>query len=114
MNPCIYIIDDETSICVSLQFALKAHYRIKTFESAAPALASIEAEGADIILLDLRLGGENGLEVLRRIKQLDPHIEVIMMTAFGSIGTSVEAMKEGAFSYLTKPINMEELKAHGN
>lgn len=111
MNPCIYIIDDETSICVSLQFALKAHYRIKTFESAAPALASIEAEGADIVLLDLRLGGENGLEVLRRIKQLDPHIEVIMMTAFGSIGTSVEAMKEGAFSYLTKPINMEELKA---
>lgn len=111
MNPSIYIIDDEPSICVSLQFALKEHYRIKTFGSSQPALASIEAEGADIVLLDLRLGGENGLEVLKRIKRLDPHIEVIMMTAFGSIGTSVEAMKEGAFSYLTKPINMDELKA---
>lgn len=111
MNPCIYIIDDEPSICVSLQFALKGQYRIKTFTSSPPALASLEAEGTDIVLLDLRLGGENGLEVLKRIKQIDSHVEVIMMTAFGSIGTSVEAMKEGAFSYLTKPINMEEMKA---
>lgn len=110
MNQCVYIIDDEPSICVSLQLALKNLYRIKTFNSSLPALASLESEGADIVLLDLRLGEESGLDVLRRIKQIAPHVEVIIMTAFGSIDTSVNAMKNGAFTYLTKPINIEELK----
>lgn len=111
MKPSICIIDDEPSICVSLQFALKGQYAVKTFNSSLPALSSIEEEGTDIVLLDLRLGSESGLEILKRIKRINAHIEVIMMTAFGSIGSSVEAMKEGAFSYLTKPINLEELKA---
>ena len=110
MNRTVYIIDDEPSICVSLQLALKNLYRVKTFTSSLPALANMEAEGADIVLLDLRLGEENGLEVLERIKRIDPNTEVIMMTAFGSIGTSVNAMQKGAFTYLTKPINIEELK----
>lgn len=110
MNRTVYIIDDEPSICVSLQLALKKLYRVKTFTSSLPALASMEAEGADIVLLDLRLGDEDGLEVLERIKKIDPNTEVIMMTAFGSIDTSVNAMRRGAFTYLTKPINIEELK----
>ena len=110
MNRTVYIIDDEPSICVSLQLALKNLYRVKTFTSSLPALASMEAEGADIVLLDLRLGEENGLEVLERIKRIDPNTEVIMMTAFGSIDTSVNAMQKGAFTYLTKPINIEELR----
>lgn len=110
MNRTVYIIDDESSICVSLQLALKNLYRVKTFTSSLPALANMEAEGADIVLLDLRLGEENGLEVLERIKRIDPNTEVIMMTAFGSIDTSVNAMQKGAFTYLTKPINIEELK----
>ena len=110
MNRTVYIIDDEPSICVSLQLALKNLYRVKAFTSSLPALASMEAEGADIVLLDLRLGEENGLEVLERIKRIDPNTEVIMMTAFGSIDTSVNAMQKGAFTYLTKPINIEELK----
>lgn len=110
MNPCVFVIDDEPSICVSLELALKSQYRVKTFHSAVPALEQMEREGADIVLLDLRIGEENGLEVLGEIKKIDPHIEVIMMTAYGSIGTSVEAMKSGAFTYLTKPIDIEELK----
>ena len=110
MNRTVYIIDDEPSICVSLQLALKNLYRVKTFTSSLPALANMEAEGADIVLLDLRLGEENGLEVLERIKRIDPNTEVIMMTAFGSIDTSVNAMQKGAFTYLTKHINIEELK----
>lgn len=110
MNRTVYIIDDEPSICVSLQLALKNLYRVKTFTSSLPALANMKAEGADIVLLDLRLGEENGLEVLERIKRIDPNTEVIMMTAFGSIDTSVNAMQKGAFTYLTKPINIEELK----
>lgn len=110
MNRTVYIIDDEPSICVSLQLALKNLYRVKTFTSSLPALANMEAGGVDIVLLDLCLGEENGLEVLERIKRIDPNTEVIMMTAFGSIDTSVNAMQKGAFTYLTKPINIEELK----
>ena len=110
MNQTIFIIDDEPSICVSLQLALKHLYRVRTFNSSLPALAALESEGADMVLLDLRLGEESGLDVLQRIKKLSPYTEVIMMTAFGSIDSSVNAMKSGAFTYLTKPINMEEMK----
>mgnify|MGYP002732481428 CR=1 FL=1 len=110
MKPCVFVVDDEPGICASLELALKSEYRVKTFGSSAPALEQMEREGADIVLLDLRIGSESGLEVLGEIKNIDPHAEVIMMTAYGSIGTSVEAMKNGAFSYLTKPIDIEELK----
>ncbi len=110
MNPCVFIIDDEPSICASLALALKNQYRVMTFDSAKKALEKIEHESVDIVLLDLRIGEENGIEALAEIKKIDPHIEVIMMTAYGTIGTSVEAMKSGAFTYLTKPIDIEELK----
>lgn len=110
MNQTIFIIDDEPSICVSLQLALKHLYRVRTFTSSLPALTALEAEGADIVLLDLRLGEESGLDVLQRIKKSSPYTEVVIMTAYGSIDSSVNAMKNGAFTYLTKPINIEELK----
>lgn len=110
MNQTVFIIDDEPSICVALQLALKHIYQVRTFNSSIPALAALEAEGADMVLLDLRLGEESGLEILQRIKKLSPHTEVIIMTAFGTIDSSVNAMKHGAFTYLTKPINIEEMK----
>lgn len=110
MNQTIFIIDDEPSICVSLQLALKHLYSVRTFTSSLPALTALEAERADIVLLDLRLGEESGLDVLQRIKKSSPYTEVIIMTAYGSIDSTVNAMKNGAFTYLTKPINIEELK----
>ena len=64
------------------------------------------------MLLDLKIGAESGLNVLKKIKEIDPNIVVIMMTAYGSIGTSVEAMKNGAFNYLTKPLDVDELMIH--
>lgn len=110
MKPRVYIIDDEPAICASLKLVLKNEYQVKTFNGSASALASMEREGADLVLLDLRLGEEDGLEVLARIKQIDANIEVIIMTAFGTIDTSVKAMQKGAFTYITKPIEIAELK----
>ena len=109
-KPKIWIIDDEQGICISLTFALKDSYDVKTFQSSAPALEQLQRESCDVVLLDLKLGEENGLDVLRAVKDADPTVSIIIMTAYASIGTSVEAMKAGAFTYLTKPLDLEELK----
>jgi len=109
MKPHVLIIDDEPSICASLSLALKNEYQVKTFNSAQPALELIEKQSFSVVLLDLKIGADNGLEVLKRIKEIDPNLVVIMMTAYGSIGSSVEAMKNGAFNYLTKPLDIDEL-----
>lgn len=82
---------------------------MRTFGSAVPALALLERESCDVVLLDLKIGSENGLDVLKQLKANDSHIAVIMMTAYGSIGSSVEAMKNGAFTYLIKPLDIDEL-----
>ena len=110
MKPIVWIIDDEQGICVSLSLALKKDYQVSTFNSAAPALERMKTENCDVVLLDLKLREEDGMEVLRQIKQEHPDVSVIMMTAFGSIGSSVEAIKAGAYTYLTKPLDLEQLK----
>lgn len=106
----ILLVDDETAICASLSFALESDYEIHTAGNAADALSLFAREDYDIVLLDLRLGTDDGLAVLRSIKQADPDAAVVIMTAYGSIQSSVAAMKQGAFYYITKPINMDELK----
>ena len=110
MKPIVWIIDDEQGICVSLSLALKKDYQVSTFNSAVPALERMKTESCDVVLLDLKLQEEDGMEVLRQIKQEHPDVSVIMMTAFGSIGSSVEAIKAGAYTYLTKPLDLEQLK----
>lgn len=110
MKPIVWIIDDEPGICVSLSLALKKEYEVSTFNSAAPALERMKKESCDVVLLDLKLQEEDGMEVLRQIKQEHPDVSVIMMTAFGSIGSSVEAVKAGAYTYLTKPLDLDQLR----
>lgn len=110
MKPNIWIIDDEPGICVALKLALEIEYQVTTFSSGAAALRRIDNENCDIILLDLKLKDEDGIEVLKKIKQKDPDITVVMMTAFGSISSSVDAVKAGAYSYLTKPLDLDQLR----
>ena len=107
----ILVVDDEPAICASLAFALDTDYEIGAAGNAAEALAQFTREDYDIVLLDLRLGADDGLAVLQSIKQHRRDAVVIIMTAYGTIQSSVAAMKHGAFYYLTKPINIEELKA---
>lgn len=109
MKRRILIIDDELSTCTLLSLALRQDYDVKYATTAVDGLAMIEHDSFDTVLLDLIIGNDNGVEVLKRIKEYDESIVVIMMTAFGSIKTSVEAMKNGAFTYLSKPLDVEEV-----
>ncbi|MDD4503206.1 MAG: sigma-54 dependent transcriptional regulator [Clostridiaceae bacterium] len=109
MKRRILIIDDELSTCTLLSLALRQDYDVKYATTAVDGLAMIEHDNFDTVLLDLIIGNDNGVEVLKRIKEYDESIVVIMMTAFGSIKTSVEAMKNGAFTYLSKPLDVEEV-----
>lgn len=110
MKPRVLIIDDEASICVSLSLALKAEYDVSTTTDPAEGLRLLAEGETDVVLLDLVIGEADGIEVLKKIKAQDPSVTVIMMTAYGSIRSSVTAIKNGAFTYLTKPLDLEELR----
>ncbi len=103
------MIDDEASICSSLEFALEDECEVVTTTNPDQGLNMLRETRFDVCLLDLRIGNVDGLSVLRQIKQISPATIVIMITAYGTIASSVTAMKEGAYSYITKPINMDEL-----
>lgn len=108
----VLIIDDDLSMCTLLSLALKDLYDVEFFTDATEGLERLKDYSFDLVLLDLMIGQTNGINVLKKIKETIPQIQVIMMTAFGSIRTSVEAMKQGSFTYLTKPLDIEELCVH--
>lgn len=112
MQSRILIIDDENSICVSLSLALQPEYEVAWETDPAKGLERLRAESFDLVLLDLVVGEYDGIEILKEIRQIDPRVAVMMMTAYGSIRSSVSAMKQGAFTYLTKPLDLEELQIY--
>lgn len=105
----LLIVDDESSICTSLSFALEDEYEIFTALDEVTAIDIITNTDISIILLDLNLGKSNGINVLKQIKTIKPDIAVLIMTAYGTIESTVEAIKSGAFYYITKPIKIDEL-----
>lgn len=112
MKPKLLIIDDEIYIGEALSYALEDRYQVFTANNSQEAVNCLEKQPIDLVLLDLRLGMEDGLEVLTRIKHHYPEVEVIIITAFGSIQSSVEAIKRGAFYYTTKPLDLHELEVY--
>ncbi len=106
----ILIVDDERLIRWSLKARLEQDGCIVTeAESGEKALSALESAPPDLVLLDFKLPDTDGLTLLKKIKQADPDILVIMMTGFSTIETAVEAMKQGAYHYLNKPVNLDEL-----
>ncbi|HTL60654.1 MAG TPA: sigma-54 dependent transcriptional regulator [Nitrospira sp.] len=106
----ILVVDDELNIREALVTLLeKKQYEVRGAASAEKAVEELEAATADLILTDLKMPGIGGMEFLRHLKQRWPEIEVLVMTAFGSIETAVESMRCGAYDYLTKPIDRERL-----
>ena len=106
----ILVVDDELNIREALVTLLeKKQYQVRGAATAEEALEELEATTADLILTDLKMPGMGGMEFLRRLKEKWPDIEVLVMTAFGSIETAVEAMRCGAYDYITKPIDRERL-----
>ncbi|MEJ9231508.1 sigma-54 dependent transcriptional regulator [Peribacillus butanolivorans] len=109
MKPHVLVIDDEPAICTALSFALEDDYQVVTTTDPDEGIRHIEQISVDIVLLDLRIGSKSGLDILQKIKHRSPNVTVIMMTAYSSIDTSIEAIKNGAYYYIEKPINIEEL-----
>jgi len=111
MAETILVVDDEESMRRFFELTLKREgYRILTAESVASGVALIEREEFDLLLSDVRLGDGTGLDILAACKRRDPDIPVLMMTAYASPETAVEAMKLGAADYLTKPFNVDEVR----
>jgi PAS domain S-box-containing protein len=106
----ILVVDDELGPRESLRMLLKPTYQIQTADSGRTALAQIPAYRPDIVILDIKMPELDGLEVLRRIKRIDPSIEVVMITAYASLETVKLALTHGAFEYLIKPFSRQDLE----
>jgi len=109
----ILIIDDEAELCQNLSEMLKEEeegYKLSIANNGEKGLAKIKEEVPDLVLLDIKMPEMDGIETLKRIRAIDKDILVIMLTAYQTVETAVKAMKLGAYDYISKPFNYEELK----
>ncbi|MDP6191005.1 MAG: response regulator, partial [Gammaproteobacteria bacterium] len=106
----ILIIDDDVAICRTLEihFGTLGH-NTSTAYSAEDSLREVEIFQPDVIILDIRMGGLSGLDILPELKQKLPQVRVIMITAFHDMNSTIEAMQKGADDYIHKPIDLDEL-----
>src|SRR5690349_19703652 len=106
----ILLIEDQEGYRATLEHALGGDHDVRAVESGQRALEIAASQPVDLVVTDLKLGGMTGLEVTRRLKRADPYLEAIVMTAYGTVETAVEAMKEGAYDYITKPFSLDEFQ----
>ncbi|MEJ2313885.1 MAG: sigma-54 dependent transcriptional regulator [Nitrospirota bacterium] len=107
----ILVVDDEKDICKALQFLLLGEgYEVKTAHSGEAALEILKKERFDVVLTDLKMEKVDGMAVLEEAKRLSPDTAVIIMTAYASVESAVEAMKKGAADYIVKPFINEEIR----
>ncbi|HET6146891.1 MAG TPA: sigma-54 dependent transcriptional regulator [Polyangia bacterium] len=110
-RPRAIIVDDVLDMAATVANELTAaRFEAEVFDNGAAALERFAQEPADLVITDLRMKSVDGLDVLSGIKRVDPTVPVIVMTAFGGIDSAVEAMRRGAFHYITKPFEMETLR----
>ncbi|MFH1386385.1 MAG: response regulator [bacterium] len=109
-NVRIIVIDDEPSVLESFKMILKIKdYEVSTFPDGPSALAGLEKDKFDIAFIDYKLPGMDGLEVLKKLKETDPSIEAIIVTAYATESSHANAITLGALEYLRKPFLMEEI-----
>ena len=110
MKPNLLIVDDEEHTREGLELALEDKFEIFLASSAEEAFNALEAEKFEVVLTDLRMSGESGMSVIDFTIRHAPEAICIMMTAYGEVDIAVEAMKRGAFDFLSKPVNLERLE----
>lgn len=114
-NPRILVVDDEMAMREALRdWLMEDGYEVGLAGSGEEAITLASEETWDIMLLDLKMPGLDGIETLKKVKEINPEIEIIMMTAYATIDTAVKAMKEGAFDYLVKPFDPDEIQIQIN
>ncbi len=110
-KPKILIIDDDSEIRYSLHRALSDdRYEILAADSGESGIEVAREAQPNVVFLDNRMGGMTGLETLQHLRSISPHSMVILMTAFGTTQTAIEAMKHGAFDYVLKPFDLNKLQ----
>ncbi len=106
----VLIVDDDDNLRWVTKTQLEdAGYSVAEAADGNSAIATLNGEHADLIITDLKMPGMSGVELLRKIKALDPGIPVLVITAFGTIQSAVEAVRAGAYDYITKPLDHDEL-----
>src|SRR5450432_1403178 len=108
--PQVLVIDDEMGPRESLRMLLKPSYQVHTADSVERGLQLLSEKRPDAIVMDIRMPGVTGIEGLRRIRQIDPHLSVIMLTGFGALETAKEALRLGANDYISKPFDAREMR----
>lgn len=106
----LFVVDDEPTIRDGITLALEDDYQVSAFDTAEGALAALPQAPPDLVLLDIGLPGMNGIEALAHIKTANPHILVVMITAFEDIDSVIRAMKLGAHDYVVKPLKMDQIE----
>ncbi|MGA2465249.1 MAG: sigma-54 dependent transcriptional regulator [Thermodesulfobacteriota bacterium] len=106
----ILIVDDDKSIRYSLKRMLEENFSVITAQNGEEALDRVRENPPDLIIMDIKMPGRNGIDVLKDIKSIDPKSLVIIMTAYGTTETAIEAMKYGAFDYILKPFPIPQMK----
>ena len=109
-NTKVLLVDDEVEFVSALAERLALRdYAVRTANNALEALALIHKDSPDVVILDLKIPGMDGIETLKTIKKFDPAIQVIMLTGHGDVQSVEEGMKSGAFEYIMKPVDIGEL-----
>ena len=113
-NEKILVVDDDNSILEVIQMRLKAWgYNVAVAKNGTEAKAALSSTPFNLVIIDLRLSEEDGLDLMEEILTSHPNLPIIILTAHGSIESAVEAMRKGAYSYITKPlVNNEDLATH--
>lgn len=108
--PQVLVIDDEMGPRESLRMLLKPNYQVHTADSVEAGIRLLREKHPDAVITDIRMPGTNGIDGLRRIREIDPHVAVIMLTGFGALETAQEALRLGANDYINKPFDAHEMR----
>jgi two-component system response regulator AtoC len=111
VRPTVLVVDDEPGVRASVKVVLAPEYEVIEAADGLAALETVRTREVNLCLLDILLPGMEGIEVLERLRRLDPGLPVVLVTAVRTLRTAVEAMRLGAADYLTKPFSVEDLRA---
>ena len=107
----ILVVDDDPSHLTALKTIIKSWgYTVSLVDNGTQAVENVKARPFDLILMDVRMAQMSGIEALKKIKDYNPSIPILIMTAYSSVDSAIEALKAGAYDYLTKPLDFEVLK----
>jgi two-component system response regulator AtoC len=110
MNPTLLIVDDEKHTREGLRASLEESFDVYIAADLSGAMAVLEREQVDVLLTDLRIGAEDGMQLIERALAMPHRPVIVMMTAYGSVDTAVEAMRRGAYDFISKPVNIDRLE----